>query len=153
MSSVQSLLGASVTVQPPEGADWKQFDGKVRAVYTGNDRLRFVVKPKDYDRLCDVPAHACWLIDPKPAADKDDPSGAMTEIAAAAIDYVMQNPAKDEGNEFQAGLQAAVAGWFLRDASKTERSYWLTNMCAGGHCDQCHHDSCECPHHTGAELT
>lgn len=151
MSSGQSLLGASVTVEPPDGAEWRQFEGKVRAVYIGNDRMRFVVKPNDADRLYDVPAHACWLTDPVTSTSKDDPSGAMTEIAAAAIDYAMQNPNTTDANEFQAGVLAAVADWFRRDPAKAERSYWLTDVCAAGHCEQCHHESCECSHHTGVE--
>ena len=151
MNSGQSLLGANVIVDPPEGADWKQFEGTVRAVYVGHERMRFVVKSNDSDRIYDAPAYACSLIDPEPAADKDDPSGAMTEIAASAIDYVMQNPAQDEGNQFQADLQVAVAEWLRKDPAEQERSYWLTDMCADGRCDQCQHDSCECSHHTGVE--
>lgn len=145
--SGQNLLGASVTVDPPQSAEWKQFEGTVRAVYIGDNRMRFVVKPTDHDRLYDVPAHACWLADAVEAKDKDDPSGNMTEIASAAIDYAMQNPAKDEGNEFQAALLAAVVDWLRTE----NRSRWLTDMCAGGRCEFCHHDSCECPHHTGAK--
>lgn len=152
MNSGQSLLGATVTVDPPDSANWKQFVGKVRSVYVGGDRMRFVVKPDDHDHLYDVPAHACWLADPKKSTDGDDPSGAMTAIAALAIDYAMQKPAQEEGNEFQASLLAAAADWMRKSPMDHERSFWLTDMCAGGHCEQCHHDACECPHHTGAEL-
>jgi hypothetical protein len=153
MSIGTSFVGASVTVDPPTGAEWKQFEGKVRAVYVGDHRMRFVVKPNDFDRLYDVPAHACWLTDPAPATDDDDPTGALAVIATAAIDYAMQHPQKEEGNDFQAALIVAVADWIRKNPMDHERSYWLTDMCAAGRCEDCHHDSCECPHHTGVDPT
>jgi hypothetical protein len=140
------LVGRRVQVEGDDAAQTAGFAGVVHACVRTERGLRLLVEREPTGELYDASVIACTLLPTERRPAEDDPT--MTEIAHAAVDYAMQHPAVDPDNEFQGSLLAAVANWMRR----TDRSRWLTELCAGGACDQCHHDRCECPHHTGQPL-